>query len=371
MKKISFILNLLLAMMLMACGGSSDTEEPTSGKDSFSLSTNRVEIGREAETFSVTVTSNMDYYISAMPDWITEVTENGRVTKNTTHTFHAEANPKAEERQDVIVFCNEAKQCVAVTVVQSKGTPVVTGWEDKKFYHHSLAMRFTADWCVLCPLMAGAFQKVQEQNPDKIEVVSLHCEGGLMFNEGRSYAKLFKVIGYPHGVIDGRISTYLSDEEIVNEVVKIMQETENVYGTQTGISFESSLNGSDLKVDVKLYLKKASQYRVNVLLIENNIVAYQSGGGDNYVHNEVVRLAPSKLPGNEFITKQDNMVKAFSYTGTVPTKCNKDNLRILVFVEQTYGTQEKIRTDDYGKYYVDNSLSEAVGVKAELRFAEE
>ena len=39
----------------------------------------------------------------------------------------------------------------------------------------------------------------------------------------------------------------------------------------TGISFTSSLNGSTITVDVKIYAKKADDYRVTVLLLEDGV----------------------------------------------------------------------------------------------------
>ena len=348
------------------------------GKDTFSLSTQQINISSEEGTFDVTVTSNMGYYISSMPDWITEMnaSSTGRTVVKNKHQFLAAANPKEEERQGVIVFCNDFMQCIPVTVTQSaKGSEDMT-WTEKNFFHKSLAIRFTADWCGYCPLMSNAFKTAQEQNPGKIEVVSMHCDGGLKFNEAYNYSTIYKVSGYPAGIIDGRILAYFDNEEsVANKVVNTMQITESIYGTQTGISFESYLNENTLKVDVKLYIKKASRYRVTVLLLENNIKGYQAdytyGDSNNYIHNEIVRLSPSKLPGNEFLTQEPNVIKKFSYSGTVPEECNKENLRVLVFVEQVYGSQQKIATGDYGNYYVDNSLSEKVGVKAELKFVED
>jgi hypothetical protein len=42
----------------------------------------------------------------------------------------------------------------------------------------------------------------------------------------------------------------------------------------------------------------------------------------------------------------------------------------LVYVERAYGSQQVISSGDYGDYYVDNALSEKVGVEAVLKLVE-
>ena len=110
-------------------------------------------------------------------------------------------------------------------------------------------------------------------------------------------------------------------------------------------------------------------------MLESGIVGYQAdytnGAKDDYVHNDVPRLALSDISGDEFETEKENMVKVNTYKGTIPSKCNKDNLRILVYVQREYGSQPVYSSQEYGDYYVDNSLSEKVGVEAKLKFVEE
>ena len=197
----------------------------------------------------------------------------------------------------------------------------------------------------------------------------MHCDGNQKFDEANTLAYQFKVTGYPTGIVDGRKKVGSA-----SATIKAMKETEEKYGTQSGISFNSSISEDQLTVDVQLYLKAQGKYKVTVLLLEGGIVGYQAdyenGEHQDYVHNDVPRLALSDISGEEFTTDKENIVKVSTYKGTIPSKCNKDNLRILVYVQREYGSQPVISSDEYGNYYIDNSLSEKVGVEAKLKFVE-
>lgn len=338
----------------------------------FELSQKEFNVSSHENSISVTVAANMSYYISSIPDWITETTStaSARGVTEKVHTFTIQANPDKEERQGVIVFCNEIEQCIPVTVIQKAKVDADMAWTEKEFWHKSLGMRFTADWCGYCPRMATAFAEAQAQKPDKIEVVHMHCDGAQKFDKANTLAYQFKVEGYPTGIVDGRMVVGST-----SAIIKAMEQTEKTYGTLSGIRFNSSIAEDQLTVDLELYLKASGKYKVTVLMLESGIVGYQAdytnGAKDDYVHNDVPRLALSDINGDKFETDKANVIKASTYKGTIPAKCNRDNLRILVYVQREYGSQQVISSDKYGDYYVDNSLSEKVGVEAKLKFVEE
>jgi len=334
----------------------------------FELSRNEVNVMSVGGEIRVDVAANMNYYISSMPDWITEKTsESSRVVTEKTHVFLVQENTSDTERQGVIVFCNDNQQCIPVTVIQSSKEDDT--WIEKQFWHKSLAMRFTADWCGYCPEMATLYNETQGMKPNKFEVVHLHCSGGLLFDDGINLQKQYVDFAYPRGVIDGRFLVQ-NRKHTEADIIGVMEETEKVYGTETGIGFDSYISNNQLEVYVQLYIKKADKYKITVLLLESGVVGYQNGYGNSYVHNDVARLALSEIKGDEFSVSDNYTRKDFSYKVTIPAVCNKDNLRILVYVQREYGEQTVISTVNERNYYVDNSLSEKVGVKADVKFVE-
>lgn len=236
-------------------------------------------------------------------------------------------------------------------------------WAGKEFWHKSLGMRFTATWCGYCPNLATGFAKAVSQYPNKIEQLNLHpASSNLGFSGTSALSNIFNVTGYPTGMIDyrSRIGNYASDDA-ATLVVDAVKETEKNYPVKTGISFSSSVSGSTLNLNVKLYIKEKGDYKVTAVLLEDNIIGYQNGGGDNYNHSSIARVAITDITGDAVSTSEDNKTVSKNYTATIPSSCDKNNLRVLVYVLRQYGSQTIIRTADYGDYYVDNAISAAVG----------
>lgn len=245
-------------------------------------------------------------------------------------------------------------------------------WAGKEFWHKSLGMGFTATWCGYCPNLATGFAKAVSQYPNKIEQLNLHpASSNLGFSGTSALSNIFNVTGYPTGMIDyrSRIGNYASDDA-ATLVVDAVKETEKNYPVKTGISFSSSVSGSTLNLNVKLYIKEKGDYKVTAVLLEDNIIGYQNGGGDNYNHSSIARVAITDITGDAVSTSEDNKTVSKNYTATIPSSCDKNNLRVLVYVLRQYSSQTIIRTADYGDYYVDNAISAAVGTTQDLVFSD-
>ena len=341
-------------------------------KDYFDISPRSFDVPAGGGEIAVTVSTDQDYTVGiADPEWITLVSGEG--VKEGSVVFRVAANTVPSERTGMIQFC-AGSNCYNVEVRQEAGTQDVDEeLFNKTFYHRSLGMRFTADWCGYCPNMAAAFSTVQEQLSGKFEVVNLHGGGsGLYFSSTGALESQYGISGYPSGIVDGRtdIPNFTEQSAIVSLVTSTISETESTYPTVSGISFNSSISGQTLTADVTLYLKKADNYKVTVVVLEDGIVGYQANYyGDtyyDYVHDGVARIAMSDITGDSFTTSSDNQTRTFSYSAEIPADYVKDNLRILVYVQRAYGSQPVVSSGDYGGYYVDNCASAKAGTSLDL-----
>ena len=291
----------------------------------------------------------------------------------TLYYFHCIGNPLAtlyifEGQVDTI----PEMLIPSTTDIVVKGKEQPEEWAGKEFWHKSLGMRFTATWCGYCPNLAEGFAKAVSQYPNKIELLNLHpTSSNLGFSGTSALVNVFKVTRYPTGMIDHRtlIENYSSDYA-AKLIVNSAKETENNYPVKTGISFSSSVSGSTVNLNVKLYIKEKGDYKVTAVLLEDNIIGYQNGGGDSYNHSNIARVAFSDITGDAVTTSENNKTVSKSYTATIPSSCDKNNLRVLVYVLKKYGSQTIIRTDDYGDYYVDNAVSAAIGTTQDLVFSD-
>jgi len=334
------------------------------GKTSFDISTRTVEVDGNGGTFELTITSNIGYKIESNVDWVKEV--ESRASNNYVHKFEVLENPAKEPRSGMIIVCTDEGVCIPVTVTQKGGTSVETGWESKEFYHRSLVMRFTATWCGNCPTMAANIAEAQYLYSDKIEAIHIHGDGSsLEFNNYQTLANIYKITGFPTGVFDMRRNI-----NNVESIKNALDETEENYPTQTGISFYSNLKGNEMNIDLLVYAKAADKYKVTVMLVEDNIIATQSdytnGTQNNYKHNGVARMAISDVLGDDCSTTEANQVVKKQYNVTVPNDYNVDNMRIVVYVQRPFGNQAVLSDDYFEGYYVDNCASGKLGTNLRL-----
>ena len=339
------------------------------GKTSFAISTQSIEVDGNGGTFELTITSNIGYKVLSNESWIKEV--ESRVSNEYVHTFEVEENPTTQPRSGVVIVCNDEEVCIPVTVIQRGGIPVEAGWENKEFYHRSLVMRFTADWCGYCPTMASNIAKAQELYPDKVEAIHIHgTSSGLIFNEYSALDNLYGIDGYPTGIMDMRRDIYST-----SSIKTVLDETEENYPTQTGIAFYSNMDNNKLNLNLQVYAKKADKYKVTVLLLEDNIIGYQAdatnGSSNNYVHTGIARMAVSDVLGDDCTTISNNQVVKKNYSVTIPSKYKKEKMRIVVYVQRPFGQQQVLADTNYEGYYVDNCVSGKVGSNVKLATIED
>ncbi|MBQ5985037.1 MAG: Omp28-related outer membrane protein [Bacteroidales bacterium] len=325
----------------------------------FSLSPNHVELEADGGEFEVAVTSTIGYKVTSMPEWIKEVS-----TRATTsaHTFLASANRVEEPRSGVIVFCNDENVCIPVTVAQKQRNDAID-W-NKEFYHRSLFMRFTATWCPACPIMYGTVLLAQERYPDKLIHVALHgYDSELYFPPMYKLDSQYHVTGYPTGIVDGRTEIRNEGEEIAApKTIAAAKETESLLKTKTGVSVLSHVSGREVHIDLTVYAKKSGKYKLTVLILEDGIIASQSGASTlMFTHNDVARIEVSDLSGDSFSISKDNSFKDFSYTVTIPEKYDMAKMKTLVYVQAEFSSQNRYQSNNYGNYYVDNCLTVPLG----------
>ena len=279
----------------------------------------------------------------------------------------------ASRTSEIVISCDMAD--VTVTVTQDAAEGALAQWTEKSFASRSLAMRFTATWCGYCPMMGKAFDIAKDRMDGSLELVSLHgSESDLEFSGTNQLGRRFAIGGYPTGVVDARasIQNYSSYDYTASLVEQVAQETKKSYPTVSGIAVDSYISGTELTVFVPIYFHKADAYRVTVLLLEDGIVGYQNGGGSSYTHNDVARYAFTSMSGESVKIESDNTVWNNVYTARVDSAWNPDNLKVLVYVERTYGDLPLVTEVLDAEYYndsdtfIDNCRAVKVGKAADV-----
>jgi hypothetical protein len=226
--------------------------------------------------------------------------------------------------------------------------------------------------------MATAFSTAKSNMNGALEVISVHGDGGLVFSSARSLMTRFGVEGFPTGIIDNRamIPNYSEPSYTAQAAVAVAKEKQNALPPVTGIAVSSSLITSDITVDLTVYAKEADTYRVTAILVEDNIVAYQYGvnNPDSYVHNDIARHPVTSISGEKVEIGEGGGIWTGTFKTKIPARCKKENMRILVYVERSYGDieiacgVEDVFYNDYGGRFVDNCRSVPIGTINEVEF---
>lgn len=343
----------------------------------FELVKAQKEISAAGGSFRVDVRADVDYEYEISADWISD--NSSKAVSTWEHYFHAEPNPLAEMRSADIVF-KTGEESLVYTVTQRPAGTEQDDWKYEDFARRSLAMRFTADWCGYCPYMAQAFETARSRMSGRLEVVSLHGDGGLEMTGVTALANKYKVSGYPSGIVDGRASipNYSNTSVTAQAAVDVAEELHAFRTPYVGIEVNSSTVTSKIEAEITLYVKEAASYKLTVLLLEDDIIAYQNGvsNANSYEHDHVARLALTSITGDTVSIDEDYTIWNGTFTGTIPSKCKKDNLRLLVYVNKPFGDDAlpaNVAEAEYGDFtgtYIDNCVSVKVGKEYKLQFVE-
>ena len=324
----------------------------------FDVSPLSVDLGEEGGTFDVKITSSYGYHISGMSEWISQKSVSGKV-----HTFLAEANPEFEPRKGVVTFCDDEGTCLSVEVRQARHIPGPdeVDWS-KDFYHRSLVMLFTKTSNGDGPYADRAIKAAQSRKPGKIEPLRFYSdESALRFTKVSTLENQFTVNGmYPTLVVDGRYRVYdaSNTEGSITEITEEVDNRETHFPTASTVGWDSSISGNKLTVTTYVFVKETGEYKYTVFLVEDGIKAWQYdnfyGPVNDYVHDGVARVAVSSVSGEYFKAYSPNTMMSKKFTVDIPASCVKENLRIVVYVQRSYGRMLKIHSSDYGGYFIDN-----------------
>ena len=352
MKTGKLILSLLAFLGVLACEPA--TPEPDPYTDVFELTPATAEIPADGGIVRLKVSGTRDFHVSSKPDWADEPSVKGREI-----TLSVGSNDSGAERRGVLAVCDDQGTCLSCLLTQK--APAVApevNWE-APFTHRSVFFRFTATWCGWCPRMANSVAMAQEKNPGKLNLVTVHgYQSTLEFDQVGKLMDLYKIEGYPSGVVDGRRSVENYDNATTaNKIAQYIQETEDNYPVSSAIAFNSEIKGQKLEMDLFLYFRDAASYKLTVFLLEDGIVGHQENyegkASDTYEHNHVLRTALTNVLGDTMVIPEERTQEHKKYSVTVPKDYKTDHLKIMVIVQRAFGEQKKL-SDGYGDYYVDN-----------------
>lgn len=219
----------------------------------------------------------------------------------------------------------------SVTVVASS----FFSGEEKDYAQRVLGVYFTSTGCTSCPSASKGIKKVQDANPGMVSVVAFHSDMGgiadpMTVPETADFSSTL-------GGVDGLPRLFWNmrrgDKKLIGpEFDESFSEECQAYKPNCGVAIDTEYSQGELKIDVGITSNVPAVYRYIVFLVEDGIVADQSGDKD-YVHNNVVRDVLTSASGDKL---NDNLpltvgveAKA-SKTVTLSDEWDVESMRVIV-----------------------------------------
>ena len=188
----------------------------------------------------------------------------------------------------VLVACagcvgiHEEEEEIVVPVIDPEDGSADIG---TRFFHRVFVFEYTATWCQYCPNMNEALEEARSLRPGRIVPVAVHQYDEMSAKVCDTIVSHFSVTGFPHLVFDYDAKSKIQRQETALITAYVDQA---LPATACGIGIDAQQAGS---VTVKVKVAEAGEYALSVFLVEDGIVARQTGAGDNYVNNAVLRSA--------------------------------------------------------------------------------
>ena len=175
--------------------------------------------------------------------------------------------------------------CLAVSCVGQldDDDPIGGGGGSEAEAGAGIVLDFTATWCVNCPRMHEAINEAMLERPGKIIPISIHFQDDMACEDGLALISHFGVEAYPSLVAN------MSRETLITATSwnLILAKLDAAVSAKKPCTLETT--ATDGSVTVRVTATEAGAYTLSVALLEDGIVAAQTGASGNYVHDNVFR----------------------------------------------------------------------------------
>lgn len=337
MKKLFNIMMLFaLGGVLAGCSGNSGGGEELPDDGVLRLTADKTTISANAVdrvTFTVTY-GNKDVSTSGATLYMVE--KNGEAV---------------EERQSSWVFGSreegtfvfEARYYLGGENHKSESRVTITVTEaaqvEEVFYRKIFGQYLTSIGCHNCPQMNSVLKNLDQQYKDRLCVATFHTDfSGLQDPMTVSVTldymtNVLLTQGLPGFFLDLNPNTQCYGLTTEKTTIANIENTLANYPSTCGVKIASSYDESMRQVSAKVTVKAAvtNEYRVLAFLVEDGIVYPQEGASDDYVHDNVVRMAlSSQLIGDRLNTIEKDAEASKTYTFTLSEDWNAENMRLVV-----------------------------------------
>lgn len=343
------------------------------GTPGFSISPDSYTVPSTGQTFAFPVEGNVKYEAVPDVDWMTVtdiqydstlLEDNHTYSKYMTSVVNLsiQAND-GEIREGHITLTGEDGVTTATITVEQIGSLVAD--YSRTFVRRSLVLRFTGTWCGNCPTMNLALEQAERNVPDHIVPMNMHnlsSDSHLRYANCTPFIALFGVNNYPRGFVNyyGEIANYGNSTIMTDAFGGLAEEAVRELPSNTVIGGVTRLENDTVYADISIASKEAGLYALHAFLLEDGLVYFQNGGGEDYVHDNVIRIEMTDNLMGDNVSLEADGTYVTQLKVRVPSSVeNTDNLHVVVYTTYngTYtGSVTNVTYGDFGAV-VDNAVN--------------
>jgi thiol-disulfide isomerase/thioredoxin len=246
-------------------------------------------------------------------------------------------------------YNGESSNLVSISVFDASVPefPVDSNPKNYDFKHRMLLIDHTGTDCGYCPLMMLQLKKIEEDPAfnDYFNLAVSHAYNSddaasstTSFMLTQYYQSILRVLtgfptltyNYQYGDSAGSNMTYIEKH------FKALKKE----STTTAVAVSTKLDGNKIVISASLKSKEADLYKVNILLLEDNIYSPQNNASESWMnyHNNAIRDAYPQLVYTDITGTEWGYVGAESTTHKVfempitDSKIVKQNCKVLVII---------------------------------------
>ena len=198
----------------------------------------------------------------------------------------------------------------------------------KHFYHRILALEFTGTWCQYCPNMAEALVKAKSQRPGRIVDIAVHYGDDMTPPIAETLIQRFMVSAFPTALFDLNSATRFTRQD-ASQFTTYVDKT--VPAATCGIALKSMVKDGKLSLTFSVQAVQDGTYAAAVALVEDGIIAAQTGASSQFVHNSVLRgFLNGGIDGCTFGDMKAGEERTLTFTTTLNRPA--EALRIVAYV---------------------------------------
>lgn len=290
-----------------------------------------------------------------------DIAIDGNVIKSMSNTTALASDPISIQGLVNTAGLTTGTHTLSVTTTTMGGAPIENPYTTScsfKAYEYGferqkrLVEQFTSTGCLYCPQGTSNIMELTQMRDD-IAWVSIHEDLGgpdpFTTEQTDSLDAYQGIDGYPEATFDrtagfsnaNKVYAVISDlpASTMSNFLDYITVNPSWATVNVNSTFDPATRNAVITIDGDLapgYEElMGSDSKLTVYLTEDGLVAPQVNGGDDYVHNNVMRVALGSVLGVALNKTGDTYKNVFNYT--IPREWNADNLHVVALISRPLG----------------------------------